>query len=295
MSETWQGIFAALVSPMTDGEELDERRLAEMVEFLVGDAGIHGVIPLGSTGEYYALSAEERERVVRITLEVAAGRVPVVVGTNAGSTRDAIGFSRQAEQMGADGVMLAAPYYSLPTDDELFEHFRMIAESIGLPIMLYNYPGRTGVDMRPELIERLAQLDRIRYVKESSGEVNRMSEIIRRCGEQITVFCGCDTGALEAFVLGVTGWVGGVVNCLAREHVELYELAVVQGDFPAARRLYYRMLPVLTLMEQSGKYTQFVKAACALAGQPVGPPRRPLLSPNDAEMNTLRDVFSPTS
>jgi len=295
MSETWQGIFAALVSPMTDGEELDERRLAEMVEFLVGDAGIHGVIPLGSTGEYYALSAEERERVVRITLEVAAGRVPVVVGTNAGSTRDAIGFSRQAEQMGADGVMLAAPYYSLPTDDELFEHFRMIAESIGLPIMLYNYPGRTGVDMRPELIERLAQLDGIRYVKESSGEVNRMSEIIRRCGEQITVFCGCDTGALEAFVLGVTGWVGGVVNCLAREHVELYELAVVQGDFPAARRLYYRMLPVLTLMEQSGKYTQFVKAACALAGQPVGPPRRPLLPPNDAEMNTLRDVFSPTS
>jgi len=295
MSETWQGIFAALVSPMTDGEELDERRLAEMVEFLVGDAGIHGVIPLGSTGEYYALSAEERERVVRITLEVAAGRVPVVVGTNAGSTRDAIGFSRQAEQMGADGVMLAAPYYSLPTDDELFEHFRMTAESIGLPVMLYNYPGRTGVDMRPELIERLAQLDGIRYVKESSGEVNRMSEIIRRCGEQITVFCGCDTGALEAFVLGVTGWVGGVVNCLAREHVELYELAVVQGDFPAARRLYYRMLPVLTLMEQSGKYTQFVKAACALAGQPVGPPRRPLLSPNDAEMNTLRDVFSPTS
>ena len=295
MSETWQGIFAALVSPMTDGEELDERRLAEMVEFLVGDAGIHGVIPLGSTGEYYALSAEERERVVRITLEVAAGRVPVVVGTNAGSTRDAIGFSRQAEQMGADGVMLAAPYYSLPTDDELFEHFRMTAESIGLPVMLYNYPGRTGVDMRPELIERLAQLDGIRYVKESSGEVNRMSEIIRRCGEQITVFCGCDTGALEAFVLGVTGWVGGVVNCLAREHVELYELAVVQGDFPAARRLYYRMLPVLTLMEQRGKYTQFVKAACALAGQPVGPPRRPLLPPNDAEMNTLRDVFSPTS
>jgi len=294
MSETWEGIFSALVTPMTDAEEIDEGRLAQMADHLIREGGVHGLIPLGSTGEYYALSADERERVVRTTIDAAAGRVPVVVGANGGSTREVIAYCRQAEQLGASGVMLAAPYYSLPTDDELYEHFRMVAESIGIPIMLYNYPGRTGVDMLPELIERLAEFDRIEYVKESSGEISRMSEIRRRCGERITVFCGCDTGALESFVLGVRGWVGGVVNCLPREHVKLYELAVLEGNFPAAREHYYRMLPVLSLMEQ-GKYTQLVKAGCGLMDQPVGPPRRPLLPPSVSEMAALRELLKPFS
>jgi len=301
MPEPWEGIFTALVTPMTVGEELDEPRLGEMVEYLIGKAGVHGIIPLGSTGEYYALSPEERQRVVALTVEAAAGRVPVVVGTNAGSTRDAVAFSRQAEQQGADGVMLAAPYYSLPTADELFEHFRAVDEAIDIPIMIYNYPGRTGVDMEPDLIGRLGELEHVGYVKESSGEISRMSEITRRFGERssearegaVTVFCGCDTGALEAFVLGLKGWVGGVVNVIPKQHVQLHELAVVRGDFRAARDLYYQILPLLALMEQGGKYTQFVKAGCEMMGQPVGPPRRPLLPPSEGELSALRQLLEP--
>ncbi|NQT87708.1 dihydrodipicolinate synthase family protein, partial [bacterium] len=164
--------------------------------------------------------------------------------------------------------------------------------AIDIPIMLYNYPGRTGVDMTPDLVERLAGLDNVLYVKESTGDVTRVSEIIRRCGDRITVFCGCDTLALESFLLGAAGWVGGIVNVLPKAHVELYEVAVAQGDLLAARELYYRLLPVAALFEGGGKYTQFVKAGCGLVGHPVGPPRKPLCPPDADEIARLQDALA---
>lgn len=293
MSSQLRGVFPALVTPMTAGREVDRPTLAALVNSLIEDGGVHGVIPLGSTGEYYALSAEERREVLETTLEAAGGRVPVLAGANAGATRDVVAYSRQAEQMGAAGVLLAAPYYSLPGPDELFEHFRAVSDSIGIPIMLYNYPGRTGVDMTPDLIRRLAELEQVRYVKESSGDVSRVGEVIRRCGERITVFCGCDTAALESFVLGATGWVGGVVNVLPKQHVELFDLAVEKQDFLAARDLYYQMLPTLALMEGGGKYTQFVKAGCQVTGRPVGPPREPLLPAESEEVQQIEQALRP--
>ena len=291
MGSTFKGVFPALVTPMTGEEEVDYRALADFVNYLIQDGGVHGLIPLGSTGEYYALSPEEREAVVKATIEAAAGRVPVLVGTNAGATRQVVDFSRKAEALGANGVLLAAPYYSLPTPDELFEHFRTVNDAIGIPIMLYNYPGRTGVDMTPDLVERLAELENIQYVKESTGDMTRVSEIIRRAGDKIQVFCGCDTLALESLLLGAVGWVGGVVNVLPKEHVRLFELAVQDGDVLAARQLYYRLLPALSLMESRGKYTQFVKAGCELTGHPVGPPRRPLLPATLEEAEILKETL----
>ncbi|TWT79141.1 4-hydroxy-tetrahydrodipicolinate synthase [Planctomycetes bacterium CA13] len=290
MSNTFSGIFPALVTPMSMDEEPDYRRLADFTNYLI-ECGVHGLIPLGSTGEYYALSPTEREAVTKTTIEAAAGRVPVVIGTNAGSTREVIEFSQQAETLGADGVLLAAPYYSLPTPDELFEHFNAVNDAIGIPIMLYNYPGRTGVDMTPDLIDRLAELENIRYVKESTGDATRVSEIIRRSGDKIQVFCGCDTLALESLLMGAVGWVGGVVNVVPREHVRLFELASEEGGFVSAREYYFRMLPVLSLIEGGGKYTQFVKAGCELTGHPVGPPRRPLQPASSAEIESLRQVL----
>ena len=222
---SFRGMFAALVTPMNANEEIDFPQLTAFTDYLVRK-GVHGLIPLGSTGEYYALSADERERVLRSTLEVVAGRVPVVAGANAGSTRDVIAYARQAEQLGCAGVMLAAPYYSLPRPEELFAHFRAVNNAIGIPIILYNYPGRTGVDMPPEFIERLAGLKNLRYVKESTGEMPRITELLRRCGDRLGVFCGCDTIALESLMVGAIGWIGGVVNVLPKSHVSLYELTV---------------------------------------------------------------------
>ena len=283
----FSGIWAALVTPMKADEEIDYGKLAEFTEHLIRQ-GVHGLIPLGSTGEYYALSADERERVLRTTLEAAAGRVPVVAGANAGSTRDVIAFSTQAERFGCAGVMLAAPYYSLPRPDELRAHFRAVNNAIGVPIMLYNYPGRTGVDMPPEFIARLAELENLRYVKESTGEMPRITELLRRCGDRLGVFCGCDTIALESLMVGAIGWVGGVVNVLPASHAKLYELTVIKRDYAAARKLFFTLLPTLELMEEGGKYTQWVKAACGLMGHDCGAPRRPLGAATPAERVRLK-------
>jgi 4-hydroxy-tetrahydrodipicolinate synthase len=288
---TFHGVFAALVTPMKADEEIDHVKLGAFTEHLIRK-GVHGLIPLGSTGEYYALSAAERERVIRVTLEAAAGRAPVVAGTNAGSTRDVVAFSRQAEQLGCAGVMLAAPYYSLPRPEELFAHFKAVNDAIGVPIMLYNYPGRTGVDMSPEFIERLASLKHLRYVKESTGEMPRITELLRRCGDRLGVFCGCDTIALESLMVGAIGWVGGVVNVLPASHARLYELTVVKRDYVAARKLFFELLPTLELMEGGGKYTQWVKAACGLLGHDCGAPRRPLGAASKAECAQLRAALS---
>jgi 4-hydroxy-tetrahydrodipicolinate synthase len=292
MAEKFHGLFPALVTPMTADEELDLDTLAEFVNYLIEEGGVHGLIPLGSTGEFYALSAQERADVLQTVIQTAAGRVPVVAGANAGSTRDVVMFSRQAEKLGASGVLLGAPYYSLPACDELVEHFRAVSGAIGIPIMLYNYPGRTGVDMRPDLIERLAELEQVRYVKESSGDITRVSEIIRRLGDGITVFCGCDTIALESMLLGTPGWVSGTANVLPRQHLDIYRIAMEKQDFLGARAPFYKLMPFLMLAEGCGKYTQFVKAGCALTGHPVGPPRRPLLPISDKESVLLDKIIA---
>lgn len=286
----FRGVLAALVTPMLADESIDDTQMGRFAGHLI-DKGVHGLIPLGSTGEYYALDAGERERVLRVTLESAAGRVPVIAGANAGSTRDVIGFSRQAEQLGCAGVMLAPPYYSLPRPEELFAHFKAVNDAIGIPIMLYNYPGRTGVDMSPEFIERLASLKNVRYVKESTGEMPRITELLRRCGDRLGVFCGCDTIALESLMVGAIGWVGGVVNVLPTSHVKLYTLAVEKKDYVAARKLFFEMLPTLELMEGGGKYTQFVKAGCGLMGHKAGAPCRPLAAATADECRLLREAF----
>jgi 4-hydroxy-tetrahydrodipicolinate synthase len=290
--QSLRGVLPALVTPMTPEQELDLPKLAAFTDYMIAQ-GVHGLIPLGSTGEYYALDPSERRRVVDTVVRVAKGRVPVWVGANGGSTRDVIGYCRQAERQGAAGVMLAAPYYSLPRPNELFRHFKAVNDAIGIPILLYNYPGRTGVDITADLIERLLKLHRIRYIKESTGDMARMTTLIRRFAPRLGVFCGCDTLALESFAVGAIGWVGGVVNVLPRDHVRLFELAVEAPAPARARELFYRMLPVLELMEGSGQYTQAVKAGCGLMRHPVGPPRAPLCPPSREEQAQLQRVLRP--
>ena len=157
--------------------------------------------------------------------------------------------------------------------------------------MLYNYPGRTGVDMSPEFIAGLTALEHVQYIKESTGEMARMTTLMRLCGERLGVFCGCDTIALESFMVGAIGWVGGVANVLPASHARLYELSVVKKDYVSARKLFFEMLPTLELMEGGGKYTQWVKAACAILGRDVGIPRQPLGAATKAECGPLRQAL----
>jgi 4-hydroxy-tetrahydrodipicolinate synthase len=290
MPHTFHGVFPAMLTPMTPSEQVDYARLETLVEYLIG-AGVHGLIPLGSTGEFYALNPQERHDVVATVIRAAAGRVPVVVGVNAASSREVVEYSREAEKLGAAGVMAAPPYYSLPRSNELLEHFRLVDQAIGIPILLYNFPGRTGIDMKPDFLEQLAELKNVRYVKESTGETARISEIIRRCGERLQVFCGGDCVVLESFVLGAVGWVAGIANICAAEHVRLYEM-LRSKDYTSAREYFYRLLPLISLIENSGAYTQLVKAGAGLVGRDAGPPRRPLLAASKAELDPLRAALA---
>ena len=285
MTTHFKGIYPALVTPFAADGRLDTARLPEFIDFLIG-RGVHGIVPLGSTGEYYALTDQERETVIRVTVETVAGRVPIIVGTNAAGTAQVIKYSQQAEKLGADGLLLAAPFYALPGDHELIEHFKTVNDNVTIPIMLYNYPARTGVDMTPELVERMAEFDRIQYIKESTGDATRVTQIIKRCGDKIKVFCGCDTLPVESFMMGAVGWVGGIANILPEMHVRLYQLVVEENNLKAAVELFYGMQPLLSLIEGGGRYTQMVKAGCEIIGHPVGIPRQPLLpaEPNEIAM-----------
>ncbi len=280
------GVYVAMITPMDDNQEINYDKLGEFADYLIKE-GVHGIIPLGSTGEFYALTDHERSEVLRVTIDAVAGRVPVLAGTNASSTKKVIEYSQQAEKAGADGLLIAPPYYSLPTPPELFKHFEAVNDSIDIPIMLYNYPARAGVDITPEQVEALAQLKNVKYIKESTGDSTRVSEIISRCGDSIAVFAGGDCVALELFALGVIGWVGGIANVLPKEHVELYNLCVLQKDYSSAREYLYKILPALAAIENSGKYTQYVKAGCAIKGHPVGPPRMPLQPACEDEIKQL--------
>ena len=286
MSDDFRGVYPAMVTPMNEREEIDFAKLETLVEYLIG-AGVHGLIPLGSTGEFYALTHTERLDVLRTVIKAAAGRVPVIAGVNAASTREVAFHAETAEKYGAAGVMVAPPYYSLPRPNELLEHFRAVDAAVGIPIMLYNFPARTGVDLRPDFVERLADLKNVRYIKDSTGETWRISEIIMRCGDRMKVFCGGDTVAFEGLMLGSAGWVAAIANVCAVEHIEFYRL-LESNDCAAARDYFYRLLPLFSLFEHSGKFTQFVKAGCGLAGRDAGPPRRPLLPPSAEEIEAIR-------
>jgi 4-hydroxy-tetrahydrodipicolinate synthase len=292
MTQKFRGVYAVSCTPFDIEGRIDEPALRRHLRWLLDEGRVHGVIPTGSTGEFAFLSAAEREAVVAMAVDEVQGRVPVLAGAAACSTRDMIFFAQQAQRLGANGVMVVPPYYGHLTQEELYQHFATLAGSIDLPIMLYNNPGTSGSDLLPATIARLAQLPNVAAVKESTGIMQRVHEIQNHCGDQIEVLCGCDTLPLEMFVMGVEGWVAAPSNAIPRPCVRLFELAVEQKDFATARALYAQLLPLFELFEGSGQYVQLNKAALEWLGRPIGQPRPPLL-PVTAELNQqLKEILA---
>ena len=213
MTAVFRGTYTVMVTPFGTDGAVDPAMLRRFTEWQV-DEGIHGLIPLGSTGEFLSLSEEERYFVARTVIETAAGRVPVLVGTGAERTEDVIRASREAESLGADGVMIIPPFYSTPTEDELFEHYRRIGEAIAVPIMVYNNPATANVDLTPALLTRLAGIDNVRYVKESTMDVTRVRDILELTEGRLAVFGGIM--GFESFVEGAVGWVAVASNICRR-------------------------------------------------------------------------------
>lgn len=284
---TFRGTYTVLVTPFTaDGSAIDAAALRRLVRFQI-EEGIHGLIPLGSTGEFLSLSREERREVVEICVSEANGRVPVLIGTGAEATFDAVELSREAEAMGADGVMIIPPFYSTPTEDELFEHYRRIGEAISIPIMVYNNPATANVDLTPPIVARLAEIDAVTMIKESTLEVTRVRDIVELAGDRITVFAGIL--GYESFWLGAEGWVAVCSNVIPKASADLFTLAVDRQNRDDALALYRRILPMVRWVG-GHRYVSATKAALDMMGLPVGPPRAPRLPLPAAERAELAEV-----
>jgi len=288
---TFKGTFTVTITPFTaDGRKIEQAVLRDFVEWQI-EQGVHGLIPVASTGEFLSLSDEERRIVAATVIDQANKRVPVLIGTGAECTWDAVRYSREAEEMGADGVLIIPPFYSTPTDDELYQHYRTIGEAISIPIMLYNNPATSNVDMLPPLIARLSEIDNVSYIKESTMDATRVRDIIRLSDSRIAVFGGIM--GYESFLNGAVGWTAVGCNLMPRAFSDMYRHCVEKVDLEAAVDLYRRILPVIELVGQH-RYVSATKQALELMGLPVGPPRPPRLPASGEELvwveRTIRDL-----
>lgn len=286
MQKTFRGVYTVMITPLDPSGAVDLKGLAAFTDWQVKE-GIHGLIPLGSTGEFLSLSEEERDSVARTVIETVAGRVPVLIGTGAEDTRESIRLSVKAEAMGADGVMIIPPFYSTPTDDELVHHYKSIASAVAIPIMVYNNPATANVDLTPELVKRIAEIDGCDYIKESTLEVTRVRDIIRLAGDDMTVFGGIL--GFESFVMGAQGWVAVASNVAPGPMARIFELVANEKKFDEARELYLKWLPVIQAVGGQA-YVAGTKSLLTHMGFGAGlprPPRLPLPPAQDAAMKKL--------
>jgi 4-hydroxy-tetrahydrodipicolinate synthase len=241
----FKGTFSALITPFKDGV-LDERALRELIEWQI-QQGVDGIVPCGSTGEAATLSHAEHERVIKIAIGQARRRVQVLAGTGSNSTAEAIRLTAFAREAGADGALLISPYYNKPTQEGIFQHYKAIADAVGLPLVVYNIPGRTASNIMPETLGRLARINHVVGVKESSGSMEQASEIVRLCGDKMTVLSGDDSLTVPLMALGARGVVSVITNVVPGQMCELVRHAMA-GDFARARELHYRLLPLMRAM-----------------------------------------------
>jgi 4-hydroxy-tetrahydrodipicolinate synthase len=284
------GILSVTVTPFDKAGKIDFDAYGRVLDFVTAN-GVHYVVPCGTTGEYFNLTTEERKAVFRFVAENICGRAKLIAGTNSARAGEIVELSRYAKELGYEGLMLASPYYSLPTAAELIDHFKWIDQSVGLPIILYNFPARTGVDMTPEVLNGLRSVRNIVGIKESSGSMARMHELLVDFGDRFEIVCGADDQALEYFLWGSRSWVAGASNFLPAQHVALYKACVLKQDFKAGREVMRALLPLFMVMEQGGKYLQFCKYGCELAGVPVGETRRPLRPLDKQEKARFRTLY----
>lgn len=286
MSLEPRGTMPALVTPMRDGE-VDEDALRALVDHVI-DGGVSGLVPCGTTGESVTLSDEEHGRVVRAVVEQAAGRVPVFAGAGTVSTRHSIHLATQAKAAGADGLLLVCPYYNRPTQAGLEAHFRAILAAVPLPAILYNIPGRTGVDLAVETLERLSDVGALVGIKEATGNVMRSQQILARCGDRFAVLAGDDALTLPVLAVGGRGVISVTANAFPREVCEVTD-AWLAGDHERARVQHLRLLPVhqaMFLETNPGP----VKALLAAAGRVAPEVRLPLAWPTEDTVAEVMEI-----
>jgi 4-hydroxy-tetrahydrodipicolinate synthase len=265
-AKPFQGVITALVTPFS-GAEIDEPALAASIERQIA-AGVHGVVPVGTTGETSTLSTEEHKRVVSLCVEVVAGRVPVIAGCGSNATVEAIDFVRHAEAAGADGALVVTPYYNRPSQEGLYRHYEAVAAASGLPLLVYNVPSRTGVDISNATLARLAALPTVAGVKDATGDISRASVQRRTCGDDWILLSGDDPSALGYMAHGGHGCISVTANVAPGACARMFEAAMA-GDFSAARALQDRLIRLhkALFLDASPGPTKFALARLGLCAE----------------------------
>ena len=290
MSQTFQGSFVAMVTPFRNGK-VDEAKLRELVEFHIAH-GTDGLVPCGTTGESPGLTHDEHRRIVEVVIEAARGRIRVVAGTGSNSTAEAIELTKHAERAGAAGALVVNPYYNKPTQEGLYRHFRAVAESVAIPILVYNIQSRTAVNVETDTLARLVRdVASVAGVKEASGSLDQMSQVIAACGPDFSVLSGDDNITLPLLAIGGSGVVSVIANIVPRETADLVH-AALDGDWKRARDLHYRLFPLARAAFLETNPIP-IKEAMAMAGMLEPEFRLPMCRMSDANREKLRAILTP--
>ena len=283
----FKGSIVAIVTPFKDGK-VDEEAYRKLIEFQI-ENGTSAIVPCGTTGESATLSMEEHARVIEIAIEAVNKRVPVIAGTGGNSTQEAIELTEHAKKVGADATLQVTPYYNKPTQEGLYQHFKAIAQAVPLPQVLYNVPGRTSVNMLPETVARLAELPEVVAIKEASGSLGQMAEVVRLAGDKITLLSGDDNLTLPVLAIGGKGVVSVVANIVPKDNADMVK-AWEEGDVKKATELYYKLLPLCQAMFYETNPIP-VKTSLALMGKTTDEFRLPMCSMGSANLDRLKKAL----
>ena len=287
--ERFHGAITALVTPFIDGE-LDEKGLVDLIDFQI-ENGIHGIVPCGTTGESATLGFDEHKRVIDLTVKTVNGRVPVIAGTGANNTLEAIELTESAKDSGADAVLSVAPYYNKPNQEGLYLHFKAIAEAVDIPMVLYNVPGRTVIHILPETVARLAKIDNIIGIKEACGSLEQISDVIRFCPDDFILLSGDDFTSMPTALIGGNGVISVISNVDPAGMSRMME-AALSGNLSEANKEHYRLFTMMKLMFKSPSPGPAKKALELLGRIQDGTPRLPMTPADDQTTQALVEEMS---
>lgn len=287
--EKFHGALVALVTPFIDGQ-LDEQGLVDLIEFQI-DNGTHGIVPCGTTGESATISFAEHKRVIDLTVKTVNGRVPVVAGTGGNNTIEAIELTESAKDSGADAVLSVVPYYNKPNQEGMYLHFREIAEKVDIPMFLYNVPGRTVVNMLPETVARLAEIDNIIGIKEATGSLEQATDVLRLCPGEFIVLSGDDFTAMPTTLIGGKGVISVISNVYPKGMAEMMA-AALGGDLKKANELNFRMYDLMKMMFSNPNPVPAKKALELMGKIKSGLPRLPMAPIDTASLEKLKAALA---
>jgi 4-hydroxy-tetrahydrodipicolinate synthase len=280
----FSGSIVALVTPFKDGK-VDWPSLEGLVEFHINN-GTHGIVPCGTTGESATLDHKEHHEIIERVIQAANKRVPVIAGTGSNSTAEAVELTRRAERAGADGALMISPYYNRPTQEGIYQHYKKVASAVGIPIIVYNIPGRTGSKIEPETLARLSEIKNVAGVKEATGSVDQAIDVIRLCGDNLAVYSGEDSLTFSLMALGGRGVISTVANVAPREMSELTD-ACVKGNWEKGRQLQFKLMPLIRAVFLETNPIP-IKTALSLMGKCTGELRLPLTPMSEGNCQKLK-------